>query len=1260
MAASALLLWAFAPGVARAEDDLADFSNNLATDIAPLLVLFGESMTKQYLSESTSPIDYFIFAMGPIGLLTAVVSAIRVCGHSSLRAFVGRSQEGDGAVEAELCTSTSRDVCEMFNRGGITRVLGRPKVLELIHLPGQSLPSGQGHGEDLRTDLLHFGKFLARFGDDTRGWKEARRIGSRRGSTTSGYEGNRLAPKPNLSLNVGIVKRPYWIFVVVAVVGCVLQFGVLALAGVGTWVLNWDVGGEETSASRSYAPIMFIAGTLMMCVGMGTCAALIGQTTHKVTFERTASGPLSRLIWIQPGRQTIGDQTFGPYAYLENTDRRLRTWTSSTRELNEQFEFYTLVAVLLALAGYIMQFIGLRGMKAWVSLSQLGITIIMGILRSALRMQRLGRDDNKLDNISDVVSGHELDWLVFQLVESGPYTGTFWYITGEYDGALAKLSRWYLSEEAYYKNPLFDSPGSKERNEVGRSIPDAHKMFLQRKQLALFTTQKQYGFTDDTDDHFWGDEHVKVRETARRVADAICMAVQSVVSHDRHKHDEIIFGIYARTMKSMVGCPYVPGERHVVSVTVEPPHGLSPGAWTTETEHIESILGLWVWSFFSDYERRTAIQRTSMLVARRCRASKIVSAGPNDKRWNHTMDKDEEMDLWLGPNASRLITKVLYIRPHGGPLDIWENEEHSSAYKSLSPNAVVPNWLRTMRFQGWVPVRQAIQDYFPDCEPGKMCELRVQYATEVQPLLKVCAQELYATLVASLASLLDLSDTVIKEIGDDIRLFSPTVDSLADAFVRNGLGSYTSAVLCIVPALGSRLRIPPVEQRALALLNVIDKRRRVSDWDGAKTIFKRACQQYCEPVIGICSLDHCSVMAKIFRTGGELYRRSLVQNPVNTAFASKGINEMLSEYHKPCHANCEVAEVLNCYKRVIERVITLRKRLSRGSLLSLEKSVVKAIQERNKEDTLYWLTFMPERPWLTTNSEPALPLAVRNDWSEVVAALIEMTARLDGRDQDGRTAISYCAEFGFESYLKELLESGADPDIADKFNRTPLLWAAEKGQVAVTEALLESGRVDPRRADDEGRTPLGLSIVGNFTKIIHLLLTHGVPIDEICTPPWTGLTVAAIHGCVDVLFDLGRKGANVEARDPAGRTPVSWAAGEGHLRAIRWLVASGVDFEALDTRGRTSLFHAARNGHSDVVDTLATLGSNIDGTDDEGSTPLIQSAANGHADVVRLLLEKGANFGQVDSEGRTALWWAESKGHMEIAEILRSYGDDDS
>jgi hypothetical protein len=140
------------------DDNVGDFTNDLASDIGPLLALFGENMTIQYLSESTSFLDYFIFAMAPIGIITAIVSTIRLCGHASFRAFIGRSQEGEGAVEAELCTSTSRDVCELFTKGGVQRVLGRPSILELVYIDHDS----ESHSEkaDLPNDDV--GLYLSR------------------------------------------------------------------------------------------------------------------------------------------------------------------------------------------------------------------------------------------------------------------------------------------------------------------------------------------------------------------------------------------------------------------------------------------------------------------------------------------------------------------------------------------------------------------------------------------------------------------------------------------------------------------------------------------------------------------------------------------------------------------------------------------------------------------------------------------------------------------------------------------------------------------------------------------------------------------------------------------------------------------------------------------------------------------------------------------------------------------------------------------
>jgi hypothetical protein len=69
-----------------------DFSNNLLSDLAPILALFGENVANQYMSHSTSWIEDLIFAIGPLGIITAMSGAIRVGGPSYLQAIIDRAR----------------------------------------------------------------------------------------------------------------------------------------------------------------------------------------------------------------------------------------------------------------------------------------------------------------------------------------------------------------------------------------------------------------------------------------------------------------------------------------------------------------------------------------------------------------------------------------------------------------------------------------------------------------------------------------------------------------------------------------------------------------------------------------------------------------------------------------------------------------------------------------------------------------------------------------------------------------------------------------------------------------------------------------------------------------------------------------------------------------------------------------------------------------------------------------------------------------
>ena len=71
--------------------------------------------------KTVSWLDHIIFAMAPLGIVTAIVAAIRVGGPPWLRAVVGRARENRATVEVEMMSSTSHEVCELWNGQGIVR-----------------------------------------------------------------------------------------------------------------------------------------------------------------------------------------------------------------------------------------------------------------------------------------------------------------------------------------------------------------------------------------------------------------------------------------------------------------------------------------------------------------------------------------------------------------------------------------------------------------------------------------------------------------------------------------------------------------------------------------------------------------------------------------------------------------------------------------------------------------------------------------------------------------------------------------------------------------------------------------------------------------------------------------------------------------------------------------------------------------------------------------------------------------------------------
>jgi len=82
---------------------------------------------------------------------------------------------------------------------------------------------------------------------------------------------------------------------------------------------------------------------------------------------------------------------------------------------------------------------------------------------------------------------------------------------------------------------------------------------------------------------------------------------------------------------------------------------------------------------------------------------------------------------------------------------------------------------------------------------------------------------------------------------------------------------------------------------------------------------------------------------------------------------------------------------------------------------------------------------------------------------------------------------------------------------------------------------------------------------------------------------------------------------------------------EGNTDMVKSLVSSpGADVNAIDERGNTPLLEAARYGHDDICRVLIAAGADLKAKDKDGKTALMLAVQGGHDEVVRVLKQAGA------------------------------------
>jgi ankyrin repeat protein len=192
---------------------------------------------------------------------------------------------------------------------------------------------------------------------------------------------------------------------------------------------------------------------------------------------------------------------------------------------------------------------------------------------------------------------------------------------------------------------------------------------------------------------------------------------------------------------------------------------------------------------------------------------------------------------------------------------------------------------------------------------------------------------------------------------------------------------------------------------------------------------------------------------------------------------------------------------------------------------------------------------------------------------------------------------------------------------------------------------------------------------------------------------YEGLHRAAWHGDVPKLKSLIAAGANLEARDARGRTPLHLATHARQREAVKLLAKAGAKLDALeDDRydavtiasvaddvptlalllslgasakqvtsryDGTALIAAAHLGHDEVVRQLIAAGAPLDHVNNLHWTAAIEAVVLGdggprHQRTLAALVDAGANLQLADRQGNTPLQLAKARGYTAMMKLLEA------
>lgn len=387
---------------------------------------------------------------------------------------------------------------------------------------------------------------------------------------------------------------------------------------------------------------------------------------------------------------------------------------------------------------------------------------------------------------------------------------------------------------------------------------------------------------------------------------------------------------------------------------------------------------------------------------------------------------------------------------------------------------------------------------------------------------------------------------------------------------------------------------------------------------------------------------------------------------------------LLAKFHMDSVADClSTGEVLDALENLPKEIDNTYDQ----AMMRIEK--LSTTRQRAVKKLLQWVTYA-ERPLKIAELEHATAISrgvkeIRKDYILSAKVLSSLSAGLVIIDESDSIRLTHeTAEAYFKSRRETLYPQGeieiAESCIAylqlDAFNDGPCTGPDEamefeqrwKLHPFLGYAALYWGN-HARRSKSEIVTPQALMFLRDESHLAAsvqaLWYTDIESADSWDVQGDVGaLHLSAFFGLNDIVTRLLSEGADVNARDPLGTTPIIYAASKGYVDVVDTLLRSGASASAVDERGSTALHRASKNNDVEVVKRLLRekdVALNELYTSSRNRSALMIACSHGHKEIVKLLLTRSdidVNQETPTPRGLNALIIAADMDHREIVELL--------